>query len=111
VANRVTREMATELMRVIDDAIRELLAARGLEAFRFDADVNGHEWWLQIKVKVRPTADVHSTEPPLWSVRCRTCESNDFPTTPVRSMAITWKRKHLLNHPGHDALVISIPKD
>ena len=51
----VSKVTANELMRVIDDAIREALAARGLAAFRFDARVNIDEDWLQINVKIRPT--------------------------------------------------------
>ncbi|MGH9867065.1 MAG: hypothetical protein ACREAA_02725 [Candidatus Polarisedimenticolia bacterium] len=47
---------ANELMRVMDDAIREALAARGLEAFRFDADVNTEQGWVRVKIKIREKA-------------------------------------------------------
>ncbi|MGH9868602.1 MAG: hypothetical protein ACREAA_10635 [Candidatus Polarisedimenticolia bacterium] len=49
----VTLHTAHELMRVIDDAIRVALAARGLTAFRFDADVNTEQGWVRVKVKIR----------------------------------------------------------
>jgi hypothetical protein len=45
----VTVHTANELMRIVDDAIREALAARGLEAFRFDADVNTEQGWVRLK--------------------------------------------------------------
>ncbi|MGH9867091.1 MAG: hypothetical protein ACREAA_02860 [Candidatus Polarisedimenticolia bacterium] len=49
----VTVGTANELMRIVDDAIREALAARGLEAFRFDAVVNTEHGWVRVKVKIR----------------------------------------------------------
>ncbi len=54
-ATKITKGMGRDLMSVIDEAIREALAARGLEAFRFDADVCLEEGWLRMKVKIRPT--------------------------------------------------------
>jgi len=49
----VSKLTAHELMRIIDDAIREALAVRGLEAFRFDADVNTEQAWVRLKIKIR----------------------------------------------------------
>ena len=50
---KVTVNTGNELMRIVDDAIREALAVRGLEAFRFDADVDTEQGWVRVKVKIR----------------------------------------------------------
>ena len=51
----ITREMADTVMRAVDEATKAALAATGLEAFRFEADVCIEEQWLRLKIKIRPT--------------------------------------------------------
>jgi len=46
---------ANRVMRAIDQAAKASLAAMGLEAFRFDADVCIEEQWLRVKIRIRPT--------------------------------------------------------
>jgi hypothetical protein len=51
---RITKQTARDLMPIVDEAIKQALAAKGFEAFRFDADVCPEEGWLRLKIKVRP---------------------------------------------------------
>jgi hypothetical protein len=51
----ITKQTAGDLMPVVDEALKEALAARGLEAFRFDVDYCPEEGWVRVKVKIRLT--------------------------------------------------------
>jgi len=53
-ATPITKQTARDLMPVVDEAIREALAAKGFEAYRFDCDLCPEEQWIRLKVRVRP---------------------------------------------------------
>ena len=113
---RLTKEDGAKLMRLIDSYTSTALWKEGLEAFRFDCDVHHVEGFMVLKIKVRPMGGSIAQAParvtdPLWSVRCFNCDNNAFHTTPDRTVAIAWRDVHRNNCPGHDARLISIPRD
>ncbi len=50
----IDRATADTVMRAVDEATKTTLAAMGLEAFRFDADVHDVEGFIVLKIKIRP---------------------------------------------------------
>jgi hypothetical protein len=52
-ATTITKQVARDLIPVVDEALKAALAARGLEAFRFDCDLCPEEGWVRVKVKIR----------------------------------------------------------
>jgi hypothetical protein len=53
-SEKVTLDLARQVMPKVDEATKEALASMGLEAFRFDAAVCAEEGWFKVTMKIRP---------------------------------------------------------